>query len=78
MREARENFTTVDLGWTDLGGKMVDEFRFLLSCADEWNAPVALWVGIEELEANSNGGKILDLFSTFNKMKGRKNENTMP
>jgi len=78
MREARENFTTVDLGWTDLGGKMVDEFRFLLSCADEWNAPVALWVGIEELEANPNGGKILDLFSTFNKMKGRKNENTMP
>ena len=66
MKEARENFTTVDVGWADLKGKSVAEFEFLLSRAREWNAPVALWTGVEDLVGNPDSGKILDLFRKFN------------
>ena len=34
--------------------------------AREWNAPVALWTGVEDLVGNPDSGKILDLFRKFN------------
>lgn len=66
MKEARENFTTVDLGWADLKGKSVAEFEFLLARAREWNAPVALWTDAKDISGNPDSGKILDLFRVFN------------
>lgn len=66
MKEARESFTTVDLGWADLKGKSVAEFRFLLARALEWNAPVALWTDVKDLADNQDSGRILDMFGEFN------------
>ena len=66
MKEARESFTTVDLGWADLKGKSVAEVRFLLARALEWNAPVALWTDVKDLADNQDSGRILDMFGEFN------------
>ena len=69
MKEARENFTTVDLGWADLKGKSVAEFEFLFARAREWNAPVALWTDVKDLADNPDSGKILDMFGEFNQTR---------
>ena len=66
MREARENFTTVDLGWADLKGKTVADFTFMADKARQWNAPLALWTDLRQLEENPATGRILAVFRDLN------------
>ena len=72
MREARENFTTVDLGWMDVKpGRSVEEYEFMADRAREWNAPLALWTSVEALRAHPDAARILDVFRRLNDERRR-------
>ena len=67
MREARENFTIVDLGWMDVKpGRSVEEYEFMADRAREWNAPLALWTSVEALRAHPDAARILAVFKRLN------------
>ena len=67
MREARENFTTVDLGWMKITkDHTVADYEFMAEKAREWNAPLALWTTIEALHSHPDRERILAVFKRLN------------
>ena len=72
MQEARENFTTVDLGWMDIRpGRSVEEYEFMADRAREWNAPFALWTSVKELRDHPDSARILAVFRRLNDERRR-------
>ncbi len=73
MREARENFTTVDLGWMGVEvGHTVKDYEFMAERAREWNAPLALWANISTLDAHPQRDGILAVFKRLNDERAQK------